>query len=79
LKVHGVKDVSQTYIQTAEILVPEPSTFEAEIAIGKLQRCKSPDTGQIPQELIQAGRHTLRSETHKLINSIWNKEDLPQQ
>jgi hypothetical protein len=29
-------------------------------------------------ELIQAGVNTLRSEIHKLINSIWNNEELPQ-
>jgi len=28
--------------------------------------------------LIQAGGNTLRSEIHKLINSIWNKGELPQ-
>jgi hypothetical protein len=30
-------------------------------------------------ELIQAGCETLRSEMHKLINSIWNKEEFPDQ
>jgi hypothetical protein len=34
---------------------------------------------QIPAELIQAGGNTLRSEIHKLINCIWNKEELPEQ
>jgi hypothetical protein len=34
---------------------------------------------QIPAKLIQAGDEILRSEFHKLINSIWNKEDLPDQ
>jgi len=29
--------------------------------------------------LIKAGGETLRSEIHKLIRSIWNKEKLPQQ
>jgi hypothetical protein len=29
--------------------------------------------------MIQAGSETLHSEIHKLINSIWNKEKLPQQ
>jgi hypothetical protein len=28
---------------------------------------------------VQAGSSTLRSEMHKLINSVWNKEKLPQQ
>jgi hypothetical protein len=30
-------------------------------------------------ELIQAGGETLWSEIHKLINSLWNKEELPDQ
>jgi hypothetical protein len=34
---------------------------------------------QIPVELIQAGGETLVSVIHKLINSIWNKEELPDQ
>jgi hypothetical protein len=34
---------------------------------------------KISAELIQAGGNTLCSEIHKLINSILNKEELPQQ
>ena len=33
--VHGVKDVGQAEIHTVEPLVPEPSAFEFELAIGK--------------------------------------------
>jgi hypothetical protein len=33
---------------------------------------------QIPAELIQAGE-ILLSAMHKLINSVWNKEELPDQ
>jgi hypothetical protein len=33
----------------------------------------------VPRELIQAGGETLRSEIHKLTNSIWNKEELSHQ
>jgi hypothetical protein len=33
----------------------------------------------IPAELIQAGGEILLSEIHKLINSVWNKEELPNQ
>ena len=32
-----------------------------------------------PGELIKAGGRTIQSETLKLINSIWNKEELPEQ
>jgi hypothetical protein len=66
-------------IHTAEPLVPEPSLMEVEIAIGKLKSYKSSGNDQIPTELTKSGGETLYSEIHKLICSIWNKEELPQQ
>jgi hypothetical protein len=66
-------------IHTTEPLVSELNLVEVEIPIGKLNIYKSPGTGQIPTELIRAGRETLHSEMHKLLRSIWNKEELPQQ
>ena len=36
--VHGVNDVRQTEIHTAEPLVPEPSAFEVEMAVEELKR-----------------------------------------
>jgi hypothetical protein len=44
-----------------------------------LKKYKSPGSEQIPAELIQARSEILRSEIHKLINSVWNKEELPDQ
>jgi hypothetical protein len=38
----------------------------------------SPGINEILVELIQEGGETLCSDTHKLINCIWNKEKLPQ-
>jgi hypothetical protein len=49
------------------------------MAIEKLKGHKSPGTDQIPPELVKAGGRTICSEIHKLINSIWNKEELPEQ
>jgi len=49
LNVHGVSDIRQTEIHTAEPLVHEPSSFECEIAIEKLKRHKSPGTDEILQ------------------------------
>jgi hypothetical protein len=77
--VHNVSDVRQISVHTAEPLVPGPSRLEVEIAIVKLKKYKSPGSDQIPAELIQAGGEILLSAIHKLINSVWNKEELPDQ
>jgi len=68
--VHGVKDVGQAEIHTAEPLVPELSASELELAIDKLKSHKSPGIDQIPAELIKAGGGTIYLEIHKLIISI---------
>jgi hypothetical protein len=74
LNVHTVSDVRQSEAHTAEPLVPGASRFEVEIAIAKLKKYKSPGSDQI-----QAGGEMLLSAIHILINSIWNKEELPDQ
>jgi len=79
LNVHGTKDVRQEKIHTAEPLVPEPSAFEVELAIEKLKSHKSPGIDQIPAELIKAGGRTICCAIHKLIISIWNKDELPEE
>jgi len=40
--LHGVSDVRQTVILTAEPLVPESSASEVEMAIEELRRYKAP-------------------------------------
>ena len=77
LNVHGAKEVRQAEIHTAEPLVPERRDFEVELAIEKLKSHKSPGIDQIPAELIKAGGRTIRCAMHKLIISIWIKEELP--
>jgi hypothetical protein len=47
------------------------------MAFEKLKRHKSPGIDQIPAELIKARGRTIHCEIHTLINSIWNKEELP--
>jgi hypothetical protein len=66
-------------MHTTKPFVSEPSASEAEVAVGKLKRYKSPGVDQIPAELIQAGGEILRSEIHELIKQIWSKEKLPHQ
>jgi hypothetical protein len=79
LDVHNVGDVRQIVAHTAEQLVPSPSVLEFGIAIGKLKKYESPRSDQIPIELIQAGGEILLFAIHKVINSVWNKEALPDQ
>jgi hypothetical protein len=45
----------------------------------KVKSHKSPGIDQIPAELIKAAGKIIRSEIHKLIISIWNKEELPEE
>ena len=49
--VHGVKDVRQAEIHTAEPLVPEPRDSELELVLAKLKCHKSPGIEQIQAEL----------------------------
>ena len=79
LKVHGVNDVRHMEIHTSEPLVPEPSAFEVEMAIEMIKRHKSPDVDQIPAKLIKAGGRRICSKIHELTNSIWNREELPEE
>ena len=52
MNVHGVNDVRQTEIHTAESLVPKPSASQVELATEKLKSHKLPGIDQIPTELI---------------------------
>jgi hypothetical protein len=74
--VHNVSDVRQIEIHKAEPLVPGPSRLDVEIAIAKLEKYKSPGSNEIVAKRIEAGGEILLSMIHKLINSIWNKEEL---
>jgi hypothetical protein len=58
--------------------VTEPRALEVETATDKLKRNKSPGINQIPVELIKAGSMKIHSEICKLINSMGNKEELPE-
>ena len=65
--VHGFKGARQAEIHTAELLVPEPSASEVELAIDKLKSHKSPGIDKIPAELIKAGGRKICLEFHKLL------------
>ena len=79
LNVYVLHVGRQTEIHTAERLVPEQSAFEFEMAIEKIRK----DTNHYVLIKYQQNglrqEAVLRSEIHKLINSIWNKEKLPEE
>jgi len=77
--VHGINDVRQTEICTAEPLVPQLKVFEFELATEKLKSHNLPGIDQIPAELVKAGGRTIPYEIYKLIISIWKKEELPEE
>ena len=49
------------------------------MAIEKLKSHKTSGFDQIPAELIKEGGRTNSCAIHKLIISIWNKEELPEE
>jgi hypothetical protein len=83
LNVYVLDVVRQREIHTAERLVPEPSAFEFEMAIEKHPPPQKKDTNHYALIKFQQNglkqEAVLRSEIHKLINSIWNKEELPEE
>jgi hypothetical protein len=76
--VLGVNNVRQIETRTVVPVVPEPSAFKVQTTTEKLQRHKSLGFDQILGELIIAVGRINRSEIHILINSISNKEKLPE-
>ena len=79
LNIQRVNDVRQTKTHTAEPLVLESNAYEVELATENLKSHKSPGTDQIPAELIKVEGRTIHTENHKLIYSIWNKEEFPEE
>jgi hypothetical protein len=75
----GYNDVRRTEIHTAKPLVPEPSVSQVEVATEKVKSHKSTGIDQIPTELIKPGDRTICCEIHRIIISVWNKEELPEE
>jgi len=55
LNIHGVNDVRQTEIHTAEPLVSEPSAAEFQLAIEKVKSHKSPGLVKYRQNWLKQG------------------------
>jgi len=74
--VHGVKDVGQAEIHTAEPLVPDPSATEFELVMDKTKSHKSPGIDKIPAEMNKSGGRKICLVVPKTIASIWKKKKL---
>jgi len=59
--------------------VLDPRALEFDMAIEMVKTHKSPGTDQSTIELFIAESRTIRCEIQQLINSIWNKEELPEE
>jgi hypothetical protein len=59
--------------------VPYHSPSEVAFGIAELESYKSAGSDPIMLGMIQAGGEAIQSDIHKLINSIWIKEELPNQ
>jgi hypothetical protein len=79
LNVHNITDICQIEIYTVEPLVHATRHLYVEIVIAKLKKYKSPGSDKIPVELLHARSERLLSVIYKLVNSIWNKKELPDQ
>ncbi|PSN35187.1 hypothetical protein C0J52_22574 [Blattella germanica] len=77
LNVHGEEEIEENNVQTAEVLVEEPSAIEVEMAIEKLKMYKASGIDGIPAELIKSGEEKLREKIHRLLSLIWKQEALP--
>ncbi|PSN43801.1 hypothetical protein C0J52_15501 [Blattella germanica] len=77
LNVHGEEEIEENNVQTAEVLVEEPSALEVEMTIEKLKMYKASGIDGIPVELIKSGGEKLREKIHRLFSLIWKQEALP--
>ncbi|PSN32934.1 hypothetical protein C0J52_24039 [Blattella germanica] len=74
LNVHVEEEIEENNVQTAEVLVEEPSVIEVEMAIEKLKMYnslyKASGIDAIPAELIKLGVEKLREKIHRLLKSV---------
>jgi hypothetical protein len=76
LNVHNFSDIRQIEVNTIE---PGPSHLEVAIAIANLKGRNCHVVNKFHQNVIKVRGEILLSAIHKLINTLWNKEELPDQ
>jgi len=62
--IHGISEVRQTEIHTAEPIAPEPCVFEFEMSIENIKGHKSTGVDQVPTESIKEGVRKIRYEIY---------------
>jgi len=77
--VYSITDTMQTEMHTAEPRVSESCCIEVKICTEEQNLHKSSGIDQITAEVTRAWGDLLCSEIQKHANSIWDKEELPQQ
>jgi hypothetical protein len=73
-----VKDENGDLLTDSHNILNRWKTCDAE-TFEQLKKYNSPGSEKIPAEVIQAQGEILLSAIHKLINSVWNKEELSDQ
>jgi hypothetical protein len=76
LTVHRVSDVRQIKVHTVKPLLPHPSFFRLKLLLQSRKGINLQVVIKFCAHLIQAGGEMLQSESHEVINSVWNKEEL---
>ena len=75
----GVKFVIQNVADNSRAVSALAQCLGSWVGYLNLERHKWPGKGQIPAELVEVEGRTFSSEIIKLINSIWNEEELPEE
>jgi hypothetical protein len=75
----GVNDFRKTEVHKSKPIGPESIAFGFEMSIEKVRGRKLLGIDHIPTEMFKAWDKTISLEVQKLINTIWNKEELPEE
>lgn len=63
---------------TVEQLLEKPSEEEVKIGLDMLRHGKAPGDDEIVSECLKKGGQGLLNQLHKLMNTIWEQEEIPE-
>lgn len=76
-EVNKEMDMDISVYQNVQPKVENPSLEEVIQAIKEMKNYKAPGSDGISSEMLKAGGIELASQLHKLIEDIWEKEEMP--